>query len=234
MLDFWSKKKKQHLEDAEGTEHLYVEYDEAEGNVTIVNDSISDPQAEVSNLEFMSQHNNIPTFKGEVKHAYESAFLGYMDTCPRCDSPTERRMSNFPYATDGAARIMTAPVGLFCTKCPTVIFDDEMAQRSIRSGVVFRGIVGLETGYQGLQMFSTFNGKKPTYLLTLEEDAEDVEDAEIGGIRESLYSSEEDGMQYIASEQKRPVLTRAKQKRKQSNKQKNRAARKARKRNRRK
>jgi len=177
-------------------------------------------------LEQFSKANKMPIFKGEVKHGYESDFLGYTDKCPRCQSLTEQMMSNFAYATQESPRLMAAPAGHFCTECPTVIIDDDMMREGIdASRFWYGGVFSVETGYSDKpHLFETFNGEKP--ILVLDEDMQNV-----GGIAQSVQQK---NAPFAFSGVRSMAKHRQQEKKKKNNRKKNKAAKNARKKNRRK
>lgn len=179
-------------------------------------------------LQEFSKANKMPIFKGEAKHGYESDFLGYTDKCPNCQSPTEQMMSNFAYATQEKSRIMAAPAGHFCTKCPTVIIDDEMMRQGIdASRFWYGGVFCIETGYSDEpHLFETFNGEKP--IMILDEDMQNV-----GGIVQSVHQNNE-SFDFSEVHSMNRIKSKQQQKKKANNRKKNKAAKNARKKNRRK
>jgi hypothetical protein len=61
---------------------------------------------------------------------------------------------------------MFAPAGHFCTKCPTVIVDENMIQAGIKRKFRFQGILGIE--YEGKKepdLFRTWNGQEAVYIF---------------------------------------------------------------------
>jgi hypothetical protein len=135
-------------------------------------------------LEAMNKATDVPIFKGVVENAYESDFLGYKDKCPLCQTPTQQMYSNFIWANQEAARLMAAPAGHFCPKCPTVIIDDDIMQVGInKARFLYWGTVGIDAGVStekdAVNLFKTFNGIKPTYILD--------ENGGLGGIFNSVH-----------------------------------------------
>jgi len=177
-------------------------------------------------LEAFSKGNNVPIFKGEVKHGYESDFIKYKDKCPRCQAPTQQMMSNFAYATQEKSRLMAAPAGHFCVECPTVIIDDDIMRMGIDANRFwYGGVFSIETGYTDQpHLFETFNGEKP--VMILDEDMENV-----GGIVQSVQQMDSPFGFLTPSA---PIKKITQQKRKAKNRKKNKSAKNARKRNRRK
>ena len=81
--------------------------------------------------------------------------------CPRCKAATEQMYANFIYIVGDESRAMLGPAGYFCSKCPTVIVDEDMVKKATRGKGEFRGVVGL-TDEEGEteQYFRTWNGFK--------------------------------------------------------------------------
>ena len=223
---FGKKDKNQEENQLEKPAEISIEIDQEKGITKFVREGYNTEEDNAEFLRTLSEKNNIPTYKGEIKHAYESDFLGYKNKCPRCDSPTKQMMSNFPYATQEEARILTAPAGHFCPNCPTVIIDDDMMRQSIDPRFKYHGVFNVETGSnQGL--LTTLNGEKPVYILT--------EDQDIAGIAQSVQQNMDTNEYIYVKGSGKPKLSAAtQQKRKSGNKKKKKAARKARKKNRRK
>jgi hypothetical protein len=184
----------------------------------------------LSFLQEMAKLNNVPVYKGAIANAYESDFLGYKDHCPLCDTPTVQHTTNFIWANQVASRIMAAPAGYFCPNCPTVIIDDDLIQSGIdKSRFEYWGVCGIETGYEkkdGDSLFETFNGEKPTYILT--------EEGGLDGILNSVHTPD-GGLYTMPDTQSKLSLSKIIQakKKKEKNKSHNKQARQARKMNRR-
>lgn len=169
MFSLFNKKKKQkedQQKQVQLNENTKVLYNE-EGGVSLVREGEATAEGNRGLMKVFSEQNNIPIFKGQVKHAYESDFLEYKDKCPKCNAPTEQMMSNFAYATQEHSRLLAAPGGHFCTECPTVIIDDDIMRQSIdRSRFEYMGVFNVETGYEEeTSVFQTLNGEKPLYIL---------------------------------------------------------------------
>jgi hypothetical protein len=124
------------------------------------------PEARARLEEELVAQNKLPLFVGEVEHAYTKAAVGKTGICPRCKAPTENKCAHFIYATNVASRVMLAPAGFFCTHCPTVIVDESILATGMKPGLQFRGVVGINFGGRKEDcLFSTFNGRKPLYIL---------------------------------------------------------------------
>ncbi len=109
-------------------------------------------------------------FEGRLKHGYDLKEVSDKDICPRCQSATLQMYSNFVYATTIAPRVMFAPAGYFCQKCPTVIIDQDLIRTGISRKLKFRGVLGIdpERG-EDFEGFETWNGKKSVYLIDEQE-----------------------------------------------------------------
>jgi hypothetical protein len=168
MFNFFKNKLKKPLDikstvSEDGRTRILLRYDEevsAEQNVQL--------------LEIAGKAADIPVFKGQVAHLYESDFTGYKDKCPRCGGAVTRMFSNFAYATQDSSRLLAAHAGLFCQSCPTVIIDDDVMRESIdRTRFEYRGVFSVESGYDALRIVDTINGVKPVVILS--EDQQDIE-----------------------------------------------------------
>ncbi len=183
-------------------------------------------------LEEITKHNDVPIFKGQVENAYESDFLGYKDKCPLCQTPTQQMYSNFVWTNQAAARLMAAPAGHFCPNCPTVIIDDDLMKASInKARFQYWGTVAIETGFSenkdDLNLFKTFNGIKPTYILDENEG--------FSGIINSVHQPTE--QDFYAPQKESFLLAQNTQKeknKKEKNKKRNKQAKQSRKANRKK
>ncbi len=226
---FWKKKKESKKGQLPDSKKMEFFHNEKDGIAKIVTSGETTGKDNKEMLEYFSEQNDIPIFKGEIKHGYESDFLGYKGSCPNCDAPTQQMMSNFAYATQEASRIASAPAGHFCPSCPTVIIDDDIMRSMMDPQFIYGGVFTIETGYKdsGKEMFETFNGEKP--IIILDEYQENI-----FGLVQSVHQSTSDLYRLIEiSEATRKQQARVQQKKKNINKKKNKAAKKARKKNRR-
>ncbi|MFZ4659663.1 MAG: hypothetical protein ACOYNY_21835 [Caldilineaceae bacterium] len=108
----------------------------------------------------------LPVFEGTIKHVYDLAFVEAATVCPRCHASTQQKYANWVYATDRTPRAMAAPAGYFCTKCPTVVVDQEMLAEGVARGFTYVQVIGLTNDdNQDFQDFTTWNGQKPIYLF---------------------------------------------------------------------
>ena len=120
----------------------------------------------------VSQISGIPFYEGHVEHGYSMADVPTTRKCPRCHAPTQQYNANWVYATQVAPRVMFAPAGYFCTKCPTVIIDEGMIQAGVTRGFQFRGILALDyEGREEIDSFRTWNGKETIYIFDENETA---------------------------------------------------------------
>jgi hypothetical protein len=114
----------------------------------------------------ISQVTGISFYKGHVEHGYSADNVPTAQECPRCHAPTQQHYANWIYATQIAPRVMFAPAGHFCTKCPTVIVDENMIQAGIKRKFRFQGILGID--YETRKepdAFRTWNGQEAVYLF---------------------------------------------------------------------
>jgi hypothetical protein len=114
----------------------------------------------------ISQVTGISFYKGHVEHGYSVDNVPTAQECPRCHAPTQQYYANWIYATQIAPRVMFAPAGRFCTKCPTVIVDENVIQAGIKRKFRFQGILGLE--YEGKKepdLFRTWNAQEAVYIF---------------------------------------------------------------------
>lgn len=159
MFPFSNKKSK------EG-ESVRFEHDKEKGIVRFEHDGETDGKGNISLIEELTKHSDFPIFKGKVDNAYESDFLGYKDKCPLCNTPTVQHYSSFVWANQIASRLLAAPAGHFCPNCPTVIIDDDVVKNGTdRARFMYWGVCAIESGYNETNLFKTFNGEKPTYIL---------------------------------------------------------------------
>jgi hypothetical protein len=120
--------------------------------------------------EMLAEENGLPMFEGEVRHGYTRASAGGTDACPRCGAPTGQNCAHFIYATNKGMRVMMAPAGFFCSKCPTVIIDERIIVAGVKSCFKYQGIVGIDfLGKKEPAYFETWNGRKPIYIFDEDE-----------------------------------------------------------------
>jgi hypothetical protein len=65
---------------------------------------------------------------------------------------------------------MMAPAGFFCSRCPTVIIDEEIIAAGTKSGFKYQGVIGIDfLGTRQAALFETWNGRKPIYIFDEDE-----------------------------------------------------------------
>lgn len=171
----------------------------------------------------LSKGSGYDFFEGQIEHAYTLGKLGQHATCPRCKAPTQRQYGNFVYAVEeDGPRLSTSPAGYFCTKCPTVIIDEDIVRKSMSGNFTFAGVVAMEVNGR-LVMFKTWNGADPVHIL--DEDGNPAGVMSKNDLDENVFPEDTAHSRSAAIDQ---------QKRKARNRKKNRAAKKSRKANRRK
>lgn len=135
------------------------------GVMSVNTDDLSE-EAKAQAIQVFSEHAGMSLFEGKIEHVYDLAFVGQADSCPRCGSPTRQQYANWVYATNRAPRAMAAPAGYFCTKCATVIVDQEMLKKGITRGFRYVQVIGVTSSRnEGFEGFRTWNGEKPVYLF---------------------------------------------------------------------
>jgi hypothetical protein len=132
--------------------------------LTLDLDSFS-PEAQRGLQYEIAKINKLPLFDGQIEHGFSKRGVASTDKCPRCGAATQQCSASFVYATDIAPRAMLAPAGYFCTSCPTVTIDEEIISAGMKQGFRFRCVVGIDHGKKRLDLFTTWNGKKPIYVL---------------------------------------------------------------------
>ena len=110
-------------------------------------------------LQNASSVSGLAIFAGKVSHAYESDFTKQIKTCPRCGAPTQQMLSIFPYATQIMSRQITGSAGHFCTKCPTVIINDDIMKTAIAPPYLYGGVFAIMTLDSEIHHFKTLNGE---------------------------------------------------------------------------
>ncbi len=143
--------------------------------VVSVNEENMDETERESLRSLANELSNLTFFEGHIKHGYSLHSVSNPAQCPRCKASTQQQYANFIYATNVAPRVMLAPAGYFCTKCPTVIVDEDLIQAGIRGKFKYQGVLGLD--YEGSKVpdpFQTWNGSKPVYIFDEEEVAMDL------------------------------------------------------------
>ncbi|NJL77503.1 MAG: hypothetical protein HC892_23150 [Saprospiraceae bacterium] len=175
----------------------------------------------------LKENHPLPIFEGgKIEHAYESDFLGYTDTCPRCKSKTVQNYAELVYATTGSSRVLTTPGCYFCPTCPTAIVDDTLNKKFVaENGFTYGGMLGFDLADGNMTILKTINDENAIYVI-------DHEDEIMAGLTASVHFIHDEDRIYIkpTKELNKPVITNTKSKNRAQNKE----ARKARKRNRKK
>lgn len=119
---------------------------------------------------------DVPVFQGSVEHGYAAGDVAGRERCPRCGGTAEKRYANFIYATQLALRVVFAPAGHFCTRCPSVIIEEGMIEAGIADKrFKYRGVIGIDYGgKRDSDYFRTWNGEELVYLLDEEGHFEGV------------------------------------------------------------
>jgi hypothetical protein len=117
-------------------------------------------------MEAVSQISDITFFEGHVEHGYSLERVSNPQECPRCQAPTQQHYADWIYATQVAPRLMLAPAGYFCTRCPTVIVDETMLRSGVKPEFEFLGVVGLDhEGGKSPDFFKTWNGQTVVHIF---------------------------------------------------------------------
>jgi hypothetical protein len=152
---------------------LFPGEDKARGQGPIVKVNLD--EVDESDLESfhdtVSEMTGIDFFEGRVEHGYSLKHTGSADRCPRCDAPTRQQYANFIYNTQIAPRVLMAPAGYFCTKCRTVVVDEDLIRKGVTRGFEYRGIMGLDyKDEKPPDVFKTWDGKPPVFVLSGNEE----------------------------------------------------------------
>ena len=112
------------------------------------------------------ENSKLTLYEGKVKHAYDVKSVDNIEVCPRCNARAEQHYANFIYATQIAPRVMFAPAGYFCTKCPTVIIDQDIIQIGVAKDFQYGGVLGISYDSRKMpDIFKTWNGETAIYIL---------------------------------------------------------------------
>ena len=123
-------------------------------------------------IQFIKEESDISFFEGHIENAYSLDFVKVSDKCPLCNSETIQYYSHFIYATQIAPRVLLAPAGYFCAKCPTVIINENMIKDGIKSDFLYKGVLGIDPeNNKKPDFFKTWNGKTPIYIFDENETA---------------------------------------------------------------
>lgn len=124
------------------------------------------PDAQDEFKETVSQISEITFFEGHVEHGYSLDHVSDAQRCPRCQAPTWQHYAEWIYATQIAPRLMLAPAGYFCTRCPTVIVDEAMIQSGVKKQFRYQGVAGLDHDEgKNPDLFRTWNGKDAVHVF---------------------------------------------------------------------
>lgn len=130
------------------------------GVVTTNVDGLSREEQEETIQEILNS-SDIPVHKGKTEHGYSLSMVANPAKCPRCSAATEVRYAEFIYATQKGTRIMAAPAGFFCTRCPTVVIDEDLLRQGVSKGFVYQSVIGTENGGP----FRTWNGREAILFI---------------------------------------------------------------------
>jgi len=138
------------------------------GDTSLVRINVDDwePDTQQALHALAAKHTNLTFYDGKVQHGYALSHVATWTQCPRCHANTQQHYTNVIYATQTALRVLFAPAGSFCTRCPTVIIDEAMVQAGITASFTLRSIVGI--AYETRETpdyFLTWNGKDVVYIL---------------------------------------------------------------------
>ncbi len=131
------------------------------GRVVTTNlDGLDREEREETMLELINS-SSIPVQKGKAEHGYSLLKVADPTKCPRCFAATEVRYADFIYGTQKGTRIMAAPAGFFCTRCPTVVVDEGLLRQGVSQGFVYQSVIGTENGGP----FRTWNGREAILFI---------------------------------------------------------------------
>jgi hypothetical protein len=135
------------------------------GSVRVDLDQLG-PDAQAEFKEAVSQISEFTFFEGHVEHGYSLERVSNQQECPRCHAPTRQYYAEWIYATQIAPRLMLAPAGYFCTRCPMVIVNEAMIRSGVKQEFEFLGVVGLNhEGGKSPDFFKTWNGHKAVHIF---------------------------------------------------------------------
>jgi hypothetical protein len=138
------------------------------GDTSLVRINVDDwePDTQQALHALAAKHANLTFYDGKVQHGYALSHVATWTQCPRCHANTSQHYTNVIYATQTALRVLFAPAGYFCTRCPTAIIDEAMVQAGITASFTLRSIVGI--AYETRETpdyFLTWNGRDVVYIL---------------------------------------------------------------------
>jgi hypothetical protein len=124
------------------------------------------PDADAALIELAKETSGLTFFKGRIEHGYSLDFVGATGKCPRCGAPTRQQYAEWIYATQTAPRVMMAPAGYFCPRCPTVIVDEGMIRAGVKRQFRYQGVLGLDPQKDKLpDLLRTWNGESAIHIL---------------------------------------------------------------------
>ncbi len=142
-----------------------------EGLMTSINLDNLDESDQRGFRQAFSEEMGISFFEGHVEHGYSLSFAGTSERCPRCEAPTTNQYANFIYATEKRMRVVMAPAGYFCTKCPTMVVDEEIVRKGVSNGIEYHGVLGVD--YEDAKppdFLETWNGERTIYIIGEDEN----------------------------------------------------------------
>lgn len=123
-------------------------------------------QKQQETIQAIVNASGVPQHKGIAEHGYSLAKVATPEKCPRCRAATELRYAGFVYATQKKPRVMDAPAGHFCTRCSTVIVDEELLSSGVSRGYEYRSVIGIESAdKKETPFFKTWNGQEMIIFL---------------------------------------------------------------------
>lgn len=136
------------------------------GSLVRINVEAWDPAEQHALHTVAAETAKITFYTGKVQHGYALSVVMTPERCPRCRAGTRQHYANFIYATQTAPRVLFAPAGYFCTRCPTVVIDEEMVRAGMTASFTFHGVVGIAYDDRDApDYFLTWNGQHAVYLL---------------------------------------------------------------------
>lgn len=140
--------------------------DSPKGAIVRVDLDESGPDAVDELKEVAVETSGLTFFEGSIEHGYSLAYVSTPVRCPRCQAPTRQQYAHWIYATQVAPRVMMAPAGYFCPRCPTVIVDEAMIQLGLKQQFRYQGVLGLDyqTG-KSPDLFRTWNGAAAIHII---------------------------------------------------------------------
>lgn len=138
----------------------------APGQVVRVDLDQIGPAAQNEFAELARETSGLTFFTGRIEHGYSLSRVATPHKCPRCQASTQQHYAEWIYATQVAPRVMLAPAGYFCTRCPTVIVDEAMIQLGLKKQFRYQGVLGLDHPKgKNPDLFRTWNGEPALHIL---------------------------------------------------------------------